>query len=183
MAGTKGRLLVALPALGDANFDRTIVLVLQHDEQGALGVILNRPSGLDLVGNLTAWEGRAAPPVEVFWGGPVARGVAIGLGRSAPDGPADGWVPLFADLGTVELNRRPEELATDVRHVRVFVGYAGWGSGQLEDELKMGAWLVVDGEPDDAVTPHPLELWAAVLRRQGGTTAWLARFPDDPRLN
>lgn len=183
MEWTRGRLLVALPALRDSNFNRTVLLMLQHDEQGAVGVILNRPSGLDLVGNLAAWERVAAPPAEVFWGGPVAKGVAIGLGRSALVGPTDGWVPLFGDLGTVELGRRPDELAVDVRHVRVFVGYSGWGSGQLEGEIESGAWLVVDADPDDADTGAPLDLWAAVLRRQGGTTAWLARFPDDPSLN
>jgi putative transcriptional regulator len=183
MDGTRGRLLVALPALRDPNFDRTVLLMLQHDDQGALGVILNRPSGLDLVGNLAAWERVAAPPAEVFWGGPVAKGVAIGLGRSTADGPTDGWAPLFADLGTVELGRPPEDVAVDVRHVRVFVGYSGWGSGQLEGEIEMGAWLVVEADPGDAVSDEPLDLWAAVLRRQGGTTAWLARFPDDPSLN
>lgn len=183
METTRGQLLVALPQLRDPNFERTVVLMLQHDDDAAVGVVLNRPTGLDLVGNLALWEKMAASPAEVFSGGPVGKGVAIGLARSDSTVEGDGWAPLFPGLGTVELGRPPDELPVHVDSVRIFVGYAGWGPGQLEGELALGAWLVVDAHPDDAVTTDPANLWSAVLARQPGSTAWLARYPDDPSLN
>lgn len=183
METTKGRLVVALPELRDPNFERTVVLMLQHDEDAALGVVLNRPSGLDLVGNLSAWEGVLAPPVELFTGGPVGRNVAIGLARSDSTGTGPGWAPLFPGLGTVELGRPPADLTVPVEAVRIFLGYAGWGSRQLEAEIEAGAWLVVDSEPDDAVSTEPLGLWSVVLGRQPGSVSWLARYPEDPNLN
>lgn len=179
----RGRLLVALPELSDPNFARTVILVLQHDEDAALGVILNRPTGLDLVGTLTAWERIVVPPVQVFSGGPVGRGVAIGLARSDTRDEGAGWAPLFSGLGTVELGSSPDDLGVPVAAVRIFVGYAGWGEGQLDGEIESGAWLVVDAEPDDAMSKTPETLWSDVLSRQPGSVAWLARYPDDPNLN
>jgi putative transcriptional regulator len=180
-----GRLLVAAPALRDPNFDRTVVLVLEHGPEGAVGVVLNRPTGTDLYAALPRWERLAADPSVVFEGGPVAPTAAICIARTplvAEDEP-EGWRPLFAGLGTVDLERDPEELSQPVRDIRVFAGYAGWGADQLEGEVASGAWYVLDALPDDALSADPDDLWRTVLRRQRGKLAMVANFPTDPVMN
>ena len=181
--GLKGRLLVANPALKDPNFDRTVVLVLEHEAEGALGLVLNRPSPTPVEAVLPGWEQLAKEPPVVFNGGPVSPGAAICLGRVGGSGDGSGWRPLFGELATVDLERRPEELSGSVAELRVFSGYAGWGPGQLEGELDQTGWFVIDAGPDDALSRDPLRLWQAVLRRQGGDLALLATFPPDPSLN
>jgi putative transcriptional regulator len=194
----KGRLLVANPAMPDPNFNRTVVLMLAHQADGALGVVLNRPSELDVDSPLPRWERLVADPPVVFVGGPVAPGAAICLAHvpDAPAGPTGleppdvddleglgGWLPLVGDLGTLDLDRDPDELEIDVKAIRVFAGYAGWGAGQLESEVEAGAWFVVDAEAADALAGDPDQLWRRVLRRQGGRLALVASYPRDPSLN
>jgi putative transcriptional regulator len=182
-ASLRGHLLVALPVLRDPNFDHTVTLLLEHTEDGALGLVLNRPSDTELDDPLPAWGPLAAEPPVVFVGGPVALDGAIGLARAAEPGSSEGWAPLFGDLGTVDLSRDPEEIAVPLDRLRVFLGHAGWGPGQLEDELAEEAWAVVDAAPDDPLSEDPATLWRRVLRRQGGRLAWLANHPVDPSLN
>jgi len=193
----RGRLLVAAPSLLDPNFHRTVVLMLEHNDEGALGVVLNRPSDVELEGPLPTWHHLAASPPVVFVGGPVGDGMAIGLG-SRPNGHSDGrraddtaplvtdddagYHPVFGALGSVDLGRDPDDVG-GVQRVRVFAGYAGWSAGQLESELELGGWIVVDADVDDAFSPQPDALWRSVLRRQSGRLSWLANFPDDPRSN
>jgi putative transcriptional regulator len=172
-----GRLLVASPLLVDPNFFRTVVLMLQHDEDGALGVVLNRPTGELVVSHLPEWADRIEDPPEVFYGGPVEPSVAIGVVRTElPTDPTP--VP---GVGLVDLGSDPASFLDGT--VRVFSGYAGWGPGQLESELAEGAWLVLGAEPEDVFTDRPGALWSSVLRRQGGRSAMLANFPIDPSLN
>ena len=181
MTFTKARLLVATPELLDPNFHRSVVLVLEHNDDGALGVVLNRPrlvSGGDAV---PQWADRLAFPSRLHSGGPVSEGSVIGLALG-PAGGIDGLSPLLGQLGVVDLHRSPEELP-DVEPVRLFAGYSGWSAGQLEAELLAGGWIVVDALPEDALTPSPEELWQAVLGRQPGLLGHLAGYPDDPRLN
>ena len=183
MSSWSGRLLVATPTLLDPHFARTVVLLLQHDEQdGALGVVLSRPSETGVEAVLPAWSEAAAAPAVVFGGGPVQPTAAVCLGRlAAPSGPQAGWAPL-ADplLGTVDLDREP---ADELEQVRVFAGYAGWESGQLEGEVDEGAWWVLDALPGDPFTPAPELLWRQVLQRQGPPIAFAAHYPSDPSLN
>lgn len=178
-----GRLLVATPALLDPHFARTVVLLLQHDdEDGALGVVLSRPTDTELAEVLPTWSGVAAAPAVVFGGGPVQPTAAVCLGRlGAPGGPAQGWAPL-ADplLGTVDLDRSPWE---GLVQARVFAGYAGWTPQQLEGEVEAGAWWVLDALPGDPFTPRPDLLWQQVLRRQGPPLAYAVTYPPDPTLN
>jgi len=181
VTSTKARLLVATPELLDLNFHRSVVLVLEHNDDGALGVVLNRPrlvSGGDAV---PQWADRLAFPSRLHSGGPVSEGSVIGLALG-PAGGIDGLSPLLGQLGVVDLHRSPEELP-DVEPVRLFAGYSGWSAGQLEAELLAGGWIVVDALPEDALTPSPEELWQAVLGRQPGLLGHLAGYPDDPRLN
>lgn len=182
-ASARGRLLVATPILGDPNFDRTVVLVLEHSDEGALGVVLNRPSETDLSDPLPEWEGHAAHPSVVFSGGPVAPGAAIGLARTALDEPVEGWAPLLGRVGTVDLGRSPSDLAVTVEALRVFAGYAGWGQGQLDGEIEAQAWFVVDAWQEDAFSAAPAALWRTVLARQRSRLAMFANFPVDPSLN
>lgn len=179
---TRGRLLVATPDLVDPNFARTVVLVLEDGSQGAVGVVLNRPSDLPVGDALAAWGGIAAAPGCVYLGGPVQPDGVIGIGRGVAERAVDGFVPVFADLGTLDLEADPEAFGPDLE-VRVFAGYAGWSPGQLEGELEAGGWLVVDRLDGDVFTSDPAGLWRAVLRRQGGRLAMFALAPEDPSTN
>jgi putative transcriptional regulator len=167
--GLAGKLLVALPVLSDGIFDRSVVLLLDHDEDGAVGVVLNRPTEMDLHDPLPRWEALAAEPAVVFVGGPVQPDVAIALAR-------DGDV-----IGTVDLDGEPD--VEQVGPVRVFAGYAGWSPGQLEGELARRAWVVCESEPDDAFRSDARDLWHTVLARQTGELRKLAMLPDDLSVN
>jgi len=169
----KGKLLVATPPLADPNFDRTVVLLLEHSDGGALGVVLNRPSDRPASDVLPAWESQLVEPDTLFHGGPVEVDAVVGLA------PVTGSVlPAVVDLSV-----EPDDQVPPCPCVRLFHGYAGWGPGQLEGELEAGAWLVVDPVHDDPFTTDPAGLWRAVLRRQPGRLAWLAQFPDDVHAN
>ncbi len=183
VASVKGRLLVATPALEDPNFYRTVLLMLEHGEEGGLGVVLNRPSEMELSGPVPDWEPLAAPPPVIFFGGPVAPGTAICLARSTCDEEGEGWTRLFGPVGALDIGRSPPDVAQPIDDIRVFSGHAGWTPGQLEGEIAEGAWFVVDAEPGDALSPQPLELWRRVLRRQPGRVALFSAFPPDPSLN
>lgn len=189
MADLTGHLLVATPVIGDPNFERTVVMILEHSGDGALGVVLNRPSDVDVVEPLPEWQRLAASPGVVFVGGPVEQSAAIGLARVAfveyaeGSDELDGFSVVMGTIGTLDLSRSPEDLASPIEQVRVFAGYAGWGPGQLEGELEAEAWVVVDAEPGDVLSDDPEDLWRNVLRRQGGDMALLAAYPSDPSLN
>ncbi|MCZ7414505.1 MULTISPECIES: YqgE/AlgH family protein [unclassified Streptomyces] len=178
-----GRLLVATPALTDPNFERAVVLLLDHDADGSLGVVLNRPTPVDVGEILEPWAGLAGAPGVVFQGGPVSLDAALGVALiPGGEGPL-GWRRVHGAIGLVDLDAPPEVLAAELGFLRIFAGYAGWGAGQLEQELEEGAWYVVDSEPGDVSSPDPEGLWRAVLRRQRGVLALVATYPDDPSLN
>ncbi|MET9295568.1 YqgE/AlgH family protein [Streptomyces sp. NPDC003077] len=188
-----GRLLVATPALADPNFERAVVLILDHDEEGSLGVVLNRPTPVGVGDILETWAPLTGEPGVVFQGGPVSLDSALGV-AVVPGGPEDpegarpgdgplGWRRVHGAIGLVDLEAPPELLATVLGSLRIFAGYAGWGPGQLEDELVEGAWYVVESEPGDVSSPAPERLWRAVLRRQRNELAMVATYPDDPSLN
>jgi len=188
---------VASPRLVDGIFDRSVVLVLDHGDHGAIGVVLNRPVGVAVRELLPRWHALATPPAELFTGGPVARNALIGLARLAPGdsgAPTDrtshppGWRVLIDDLrpvGTVDLREGPgpPEHHGTMLGVRLFSGYAGWEPGQLWDEIDQGAWFVVRAEAHDPLSADPEGLWRRVLRRQGGSLALLAGYPPDPAVN
>lgn len=179
----RGRLLVATPPLEDPNFDRTVVLVLEHHDDGALGVVINRPGPTPLEDVTPEWRPLAGEPAVVFRGGPVAPEAVIGLARSRTGADPDGFVPILGDLGTVDLTIDPFDLTGTIECVRVFAGYSGWAAGQLESELERNAWFVVDRRDDDAFCEVPTELWRSVLRRQAAPIAMFAHHPEDPGVN
>ena len=175
---------MATPDLEDPNFFRTVVLVLEHSADGALGVVLNRPAtGATVLGTVPAWAALAEEPAVVFVGGPVQPDAAIGLARRGDATEPDGFAPLFDDLGTVDLQRDPDAVRPRVDRLRIFVGYAGWGPGQLESELDANGWFVARADPSDPWTATPEALWRAVLRRQPGKARLFADFPLDAGLN
>lgn len=180
-----GRLLVATPALLDPHFDHTVVLLLDHDEDGSLGVVLNRPTGVGVATVLADWADQVVGPPVVFEGGPVSPDAALALAFLTGDGPADpvGFRRLFGSTGVMDLDTPPELLDPRVTGLRIFAGYAGWGSGQLEAEVEEGSWHVLDSAAGDPFCPHPERLWAEVLRRQPGSLAWASTRPVDPTLN
>jgi len=184
-----GRLLAATPHLGDPNFRRTVVLIVEDDdEEGTLGVVLNRPTEIPLDQVLEAWTGLASGPQVVFRGGPISPNSALALAMAHGSDEPVGWrsldgSPMMSRIGLVDLGAPPELLAGGISSMRVFAGYAGWGAGQLRDEIEEGAWYVLPGEPADAFGPEPEQLWQKVLRRQGGDLALVATFPDDPTWN
>ncbi|MBA3488068.1 MAG: YqgE/AlgH family protein [Longispora sp.] len=179
-----GRLLVASPMLQDPNFERTVVLLVSHDETGALGVVLNRATEVAVGELLPAWGRFAGEPDVLFEGGPIQPEAAICLARTrAEKRKLPGYLPIHAGVGTVDLSSDPEPLSQDLMSIRVFAGYAGWSIGQVESEIADGAWLVYDALPGDPFMSRPDDLWALVLRRQGGLVAALAHYPSDPALN
>jgi putative transcriptional regulator len=180
----RGRLLVATPALKDPHFERTVVLLVAHEESGALGVVLNRATEVLVTEVLDPWAGLAAEPPVLFEGGPVQPEAAICLGRvRAGARPGEGFARIDGSVGTVDLSGDPAVIARDLDRVRVFAGYAGWDADQLRAEIEGGSWFVLDALPGDAFVETPDDLWTMVLRRQGGLMAAVAVFPPDPSLN
>jgi putative transcriptional regulator len=181
---TVGQLLIAEPMLGDPNFDRSVVLMIEHNDDGALGVVLNRPTDLEVDAVLSEWADLAAAPPVLYMGGPVEQNGVLALGRRRdPHAEVPGWTRVLGDVGTVDLHLEPDEVGASLDGIRFFAGYSGWGGGQLEAELDEGAWLVVPAVSDDVFAPDPDTMWRSVLRRQGGKVSMLADFPAHPSLN
>lgn len=176
----KGQLLIAAPLLLDPNFRRTVVLVLEHTSEGALGLVLNRPSetaASDVLPELSGVIG--AEPVYV--GGPVQPDAVIALAELPDTATGDGAV--FGPIASIDAGTDPDELRTLAQRVRVFAGYAGWGEGQLDAELEEEAWFTDPAHPDDVFEADAESLWRAVLERKGGSFRLVSRMPDDPRMN
>jgi putative transcriptional regulator len=176
-----GQLLLASPALRDPNFERSVVLVGVHSEQGAMGVVLNRPSEVTV--------GEAAPQLEeaveeserVFVGGPVQPSSIVFLAEFLDPDPAG--VLVLGRIGFPAPDAELQELARATGRVRVFAGFAGWGEGQLESEIADGDWIAQAALPEDVFTELPDRLWSDVLTRKGGSYALVARMPPDPSVN
>lgn len=184
-----GRLLIATPLLGDPNFRRAVVLIVEHEvTEGTLGIVLNRPSTIGVDQVLEQWTELATDPSVVFKGGPVAPNSALALALVPGKDEPVGWraldgAPALARLGLLDLDAPPRLLAPAIESLRVYAGYAGWSPGQLEAEIDEGAWYVVGAEPADVFAAEPERLWRDILHRQDGDLAFLATYPDDPGLN
>lgn len=175
-----GRLLIASPLLGDPNFARSVIVLLNVDSDGALGVILNRPSEVPVVRVLDRWADLTGASAVIFSGGPVEPEGALAVGTLAGDTPPpEGWRPVFGRVGLVDLDGP----LGDYRSLRVYAGYAGWSDGQLEAEVAEGAWHVVPSRPGDLETDDPELLWRRVLRRQPSPLDLLVSMPADATWN
>jgi putative transcriptional regulator len=170
--------------LGDPNFERTVILVIDHTPEGALGLVLNRPTDLSVAGALPAWDHLATDPAVLHVGGPVEErsGWCLARLRSTEEERA-GFVPVLGDLGLLDLELDPTDVAGAAYALRLYAGYSGWGPGQLDEELAVDAWFVVDAEPDDPFVPEGRSLWRRILARQGGQLGRISLFPPHPSLN
>lgn len=179
-----GRLLVATPSVEGDVFGRSVILMLHHDEGGAQGVVLNKPLTADVDSVLPGWQRVVTAPPVLFQGGPVSTSSALGLVTVPGDEPEPlGVKRLFGSIGLVDLDVPTPVVAAELAGMRIFAGYAGWESGQLEGEIRRGDWYVVDAEARDPFSPEPGALWREVLRRQRDNLAFVASFPDDPSMN
>ncbi|WP_020496761.1 YqgE/AlgH family protein [Sciscionella marina] len=181
-----GTLLVAAPTLTEDNFRRTVVYVIDHRDSGTLGVVLNRPSEIAVHDVLPSWGPHVSRPQAVFVGGPVEQKTAICLAAlHTGEDPEEvsGVIGVRGPVALVDLDTDPDSIAPRTRGMRVFVGYAGWDSGQLDREIEREDWMVFPALPHDVMTPANADLWGRVLRRQGMPTALLATHPVDTARN
>jgi putative transcriptional regulator len=176
----RGLLLIAAPSLVDPNFRRSVVLIGEHSDEGAMGVILNRPSEASIDQAVPELTGLVNGSEIVHVGGPVQPSAIVVLAEFVEPERAGSLV--LESVGFLPSEVDPVELGELLR-TRVFAGYAGWGPGQLEDELAEGSWIVEPALPEDVFTPAPDDLWSEVLRRKGGPFGVLALMPPDPSLN
>lgn len=188
MDNLTGRLLVAVPreadeVADDDVFDRSVVLLLDHTDDGAHGIVLNRPLEAPVDAVLPGWQEHVTDPDRLFHGGPVGLDSALGLVSMPGDGESLGLKRLFRGVGVVDLDAPASVVLPQIAALRIYAGHSGWDAGQLEREIGDGYWYVVDAEAADAFSQEPLELWETVLRRVGGSTAWAITFPDDLSMN
>jgi putative transcriptional regulator len=177
----RGQLIVASPKLGDPNFARTVVLITEHSDEGAMGIVLNRPATTTVADATPELVELVEPEEGVYVGGPVQQSAVIVLAEFGD--PTDAAVPVFDRIGFIAAGTDPEELARTVDRARVFAGFAGWSPGQLEGELERDDWILAPALPDDVFAQAPAGLWKDVLERKGGQFALIARMPLDPSLN
>ena len=179
-----GSLLVAHPSLVDPNFRETVVLLLNHSDEGSLGLVLTRPLVSDVGDVLPAWQDHVSEPPHLFQGGPVGLDSAIGLARlPGDDSEPPGLKRLTGSIAVVDLDAPPEIVAPAAAGLRIYAGHSGWGPGQLEDELDEDAWFVVSSEAGDAFRAETDTLWRDVLLRQTSTVALVATFRPDAEVN
>jgi putative transcriptional regulator len=176
-----GQLLLASPALLDPNFQRTVVLVGAHSEDGAMGVVLNRPSQVTVGEAVPQLEPAVDEEEPVYLGGPVQPSSIVLLGEFLDPEPAG--LLVLGRIGFPAPETGIEELTEATARRRVYAGYAGWGEGQLDAELEQGDWIAHPALPDDVFTETPEVLWSSVLERKGGSYALIARMPLDPSVN
>ena len=176
-----GQLLLASPALLDPNFRRTVVLIGVHSQEGALGVVLNRPSSVTVGEAVPQLEAAVAGQEPVYFGGPVQPGSVVLLAEFLDPAPAG--MLVVGRIGFPAADADLEQLAKATARRRVFAGFAGWGEGQLDAEVDHGDWIAHSTLPEDVFTDVPAELWSKVLTRKGGSYALIARMPLDPGMN
>jgi len=176
-----GQLLLASPALYDPNFRRTVVLIGVHSEEGAMGVVLNRPSEVTVSEAVPQLEQTVAGEEPIYVGGPVEPSSIVFLAEFLD--PSLAGLLVLGRIGFPAPDADIEELTQATARGRVFAGYAGWGEGQLDAEVDHGDWIAQTALPEDVFTDVPEELWGSVLTRKGGGYALLARMPVDPSVN
>jgi putative transcriptional regulator len=177
----QGQLLVASPALSDPNFARTVVAIANHDEDGALGIVLNRPSDTEVVEAVPELDGVVDGDEIVYVGGPVQPASIVVLAEF--EDPAEAAFIVVGSIGLVSDRTGLDRLDEATARRRIYAGYAGWGPGQLEAEIEREDWIVEPARPEDVFAPDAFDLWGRVLDRKGGQFKLLARMPLDPSVN
>ena len=177
----RGHLLIATPTLNDPDFLRSVVLIAEHSEEGAMGLILNRPLEVLVVDAVEPLAALVEADAAVYQGGPVEPQAVLALAEFSD--PSAAVSLAFDGIGFVSSDPDIETLCDVVQRARVFAGYAGWSPGQLEEELAEDAWIVEPARPEDVFAEDAGELWATVLRRRGAVGTMLSMMPRDPSLN
>lgn len=180
MDGLGGKLLLANASLFDPNFRRTVVLIGHHDDDGAVGVVLNRPLDIAVDDAVPQLAELVAPGDLLFEGGPVQPEAAVVVAEF--DDPAKAELLAFGDVGFLPDEADPLYIG-GLRRARVFAGYSGWGPGQLEEEVGEDAWLVASAVADDVFGDEPERLWERAVARLGPSFAMLRTMPFDPSSN
>jgi putative transcriptional regulator len=175
----RGKLLIAGPNLFDPNFRRSILLIADHDDQGAVGVILNRPAEVSVTEAAPELGALVGPEEPLFIGGPVQPQAAVVVAEFHD--PEQASILAFGSIGFVAGG--DPTAVEGIRRARVFAGYAGWGAGQLDQEMEQDSWLIEPALPEDVFTPNARGLWASVLRRKGRDYRLLETMPFDPSSN
>jgi putative transcriptional regulator len=179
MENLMGSLLVGSGSLMDPNFRRTVVVITEHSDQGAVGLVLNRPAPVTVAEATPLLASLVEPGTPIFVGGPVQPEAAIVLADFETFSP-EGRI-VVGSIGLLSTYHEDEE--PGIKRARVFAGYSGWGPGQLEAEAEEDAWIIEDAFPDDIFTEEPNKLWSSVLSRKGGSYRLLSLMPDDPSNN
>jgi putative transcriptional regulator len=181
MASLKGKIIIAEPFLGDKNFERSVVILCEHSEEGAFGLVLNQETNLrfdDVMDNIYA-------DFPLFLGGPVEQNTLHFIHRlgnkitgSIEIGEGIYWSGDFEEIKTlINIGK------ISVNDIRLFIGYSGWAGGQLESEMKQNSWIVSETDASIIFDTPSKEFWRAVLKRMGGEYKVLSNYPTDPRLN
>lgn len=173
-----GQLLLATPGMHEATFERTVILLLDHDDASSMGLVLNRPSTI-AVSDALPDLAHVAQPNQLFLGGPVEQGTALVLAEAEPE--STEFHLAHHGVGLVDLSSGVA--VESLKRARVFIGYAGWGPQQLRDELRAGAWLLADPVPGDLWSSSDVNLWATIFARLGDLSGFFARYPQQPWLN
>ncbi|MBT94454.1 MAG: hypothetical protein CL431_00590 [Acidimicrobiaceae bacterium] len=166
----------------DGNFDCAVVFIIEHNEAGVVGLVLNNPLKDRLGDAMPIWDNSVFADSGLFCGGPVDTRSSMALGKFINQS-GDSESLIFANIGVIDLGSGPESIPDNVEDLRPYVGYSGWSSMQLEAELAANAWFVVDVHPDDIFATDGADLWSHVLRRQKGPISWLSNYPGDPCMN
>lgn len=180
MESLRGRLLISAGGLYDPNFRHTVVLVGEHNDEGALGVVLNRPLDVTVAEAVPALASLVPEDAPLYQGGPVQPRSPVLLGRFARPEAAD--LPIFGSIGFLT-GDIPAEIGSEIMEARVYAGYSGWGPGQLEDEMEGGSWILEPAREEDVFTDQPDLLWHRILERKGPEYRQLSRMPYDPSMN
>lgn len=181
-----GSLLISSTDLSEPTFRRTIIYMIEHNKGGSIGVVLNRMSHTAVHNLLPQWTDLAGSPKAIFVGGPVKQDAALCIGVLRPGAQSDDHRtlrPVNGRVVLVDLDADPDEVAGSVEGVRIFAGYAGWGIGQLEDELRADSWMVVSALASDILAPPVADLWSVVLRRQPWPMSLLSTHPIELERN
>ena len=178
-----GCFLIANTTLRDPNLSRTVVLLCERNDQGSMGLVINRPTAHTLAEAISGLPERATQ--LLYWGGPVQQRMVLVLHRDALDSPGAKEIVDGMALGADNqaLLHLLEKSANPAERVRVFSGYAGWAAGQLEAEMQLHSWIVAPGQTALVFHDDPEKVWAEALVSLGPQYAHLTAIPPDPRVN
>lgn len=180
MSHLAGQLLIAGPSLFDPNFRKTVVLIAHHDDEGAMGVVLNRSLEVPVSEAVPPLSGLVDAEDPVFQGGPVEPASVVVVADFLD--PSRAQLLALGSIGFLP-SESDDDIGTAISRARVYAGYAGWGAGQLEAELAEDSWILESARPEDVFHPNPDRLWNDVLRRKGASFDLIRLMPDDPSMN